>query len=240
MATYDDVRVDIQVVFKLFDDATKEHKPDWISCQAGCSWCCWSMNSLISWSEAVVMLEAIRGMSAEEREAIALRAKQEVELLLTDPDIAYFSEGRKIEPDELDKLNQALNRHLRPCALLDRKSGKCTIYNARPLACRTFGHTVVQIAGDNDGARGLFCRVIDDDFRDSRMDTQFLDATPFFKAIHQMAGAPNVFALPIAFWIHHAANGGNDWSLDNPEKMFENVLPFFRELKTEPEGEDEP
>jgi Fe-S-cluster containining protein len=49
------------------------------------------------------------------------------------------------------------------CPLLDLKHGLCTIYEVRPIACRTYGYY------DQRGI-GLYCKDIEQDVAEGRLD----------------------------------------------------------------------
>lgn len=234
----DDVLVQTRAVYQVTDDAVAQHRPAWIPCKAGCSFCCWTMNSMVTWLEAATIFHQVKTWSAEQKRALIERATNERALLLADPDIGKFAEGVEIKPEELTNLNAAFRRYVRPCAFLNRADGTCSIYDERPMACRMFGHVSVQSA--NAEPAGYFCDVVEKDF-DAQVEKiktgaakddtlNLLDATPFFKVVNRMAGAPHVFALPLSFWVWEVANG-TEWNIDYPERLFERFLGWFHPLE---------
>jgi Fe-S-cluster containining protein len=64
------------------------------------------------------------------------------------------TEWERIEPRLGEGFERALEDE-RVCALLDRATGACTVYDARPIACRAYGFYV-----GRDGGR--WCATIED------------------------------------------------------------------------------
>ena len=83
-------------------------------CRAGCDACCRSLGALPSLTEpeADLLWTAIEALSAEARAQI----------------------DRRVEA-----LGKQASRPI-VCPLLDDASGRCRVYEARPLACRTYGY----------------------------------------------------------------------------------------------------
>jgi Fe-S-cluster containining protein len=229
--TLDDVAVNIGALYIIADTNIAKNKPDWIPCRAGCSWCCYSMNSIVTWVEAYYLLKEIKDWSEEDKKDLKDRAENEMMFLMADEDIAAVASAGTIKPDSRDKFNKALRRHIRPCPILDLKTGKCRAYEHRFMACRLFGSTVAQM-GDEEYA-GYYCNVVEEDAK-AHPDEQLLNATPIDEVRFIMAGAPNVYAMPIASWIQTLVVGekeGLGYSLDNVEPLFEKFMPMFQPLK---------
>lgn len=98
-----------------FTDATSARRKADITCSAGCSSCChaWLTVSAVEAHELIVALD---GLADPAREAIRVRGAHELQR-----ETAGESPAR--------------------CAMLD-DDGRCGVYEARPLVCRTQGHAL--------------------------------------------------------------------------------------------------
>lgn len=103
--------------------ATREAHP-WWPCREGCDRCCRSLPHLptISRPEWDRLKDALDRLAPEVHAAIVRRTKEEA-----------MKAGEKVI-----------------CPMLDRERGSCLVYEARPIACRTYGFYV-----ERDG--GLHC-----------------------------------------------------------------------------------
>lgn len=227
--TLDDVALNIASLYKIVDGAMSESKPEWLPCQAGCSWCCYSINTTVTWVEAMYLARDIMNWNDEAIEDLKKRAQAEVTMLLADKDIAAIVTEGDIKPDGREKYAKAMRRHIRPCPMLDIKTGKCRAYTSRFLACRLFGQTV---AHQNKEPALYGCNVVMEDVQ-THPETQFYDAEPFVRPLYQMSGAPNVYAMPVAFWINELIQGevnNMGFSLRNPDPMFERFMQMFNPI----------
>jgi len=104
--------------------AIREAHPTW-PCQLGCDLCCRTLPRLpvLTGAEWQRVREALVGLPAEVRTAIAARLRET-------PDAGPV-----------------------PCPLLDPARGACLVYEARPIACRTYGYYT-----ERDG--GLHCSLV--------------------------------------------------------------------------------
>lgn len=237
--TLGDALVNLAALQSLLDEALAANKPDWIPCRAGCSFCCWQMNEMVSWLEAAHIFNAVRGWDAGQKMQLVARALREVDALMADPDIMQFANGDEITPERLPDLAAAFRKHVRPCAFLNRERGECMIYDARPTHCRVFGQSVV-MRRDADDPALYGCTVVAGDVQahlNADEDVSLFDVTDFFKAQRIMEGAPHVTALPLAFWVKVVAEGP-DWSLDHPELLFERFIENYKPLQLEAVRED--
>ena len=75
-------------------------------------------------------------------------------------------EATPVPPEVAGRIAEALLQSQGPyiCPWLDRPSGRCLVYEARPLACRTYGFYV-------ERGRGLYCHKIE-----KRVETGEMDA----------------------------------------------------------------
>lgn len=232
--------VNLAALHSVLDDALAANRPEWIPCRAGCSFCCWQMNEMVSWLEAAAIFNVVREWDASRKSALVTRALREVDALMADDAIMQFADGNEITPERLPDLAGAFRKHVRPCAFLDRASGNCTIYDVRPMHCRVFGQSVVMRRDEDDPA--LYgCTVVAGDTRAQIATTgeaELFDVTDFFKAQRLMEGAPHVFALPLAFWVKTVAEGP-EWSLDYPETLFERFVENYKPLEFQAVRESE-
>jgi len=109
-----------------------------IACGKGCAWCCHGLKVEVTPPEAIAIAEY-------------LRIKSDPEQL---PGIGERLLDEAAEASSLSKTDRWLSR--RACYFLDRASGSCAIWEARPLACRS--HTSLDASacqsahsGEGDG-----------------------------------------------------------------------------------------
>ncbi len=230
MSTLDDVLIDLRVFYNLTDEALTQQHPSWIPCRAGCSFCCYSQNTLIAWNEAYMIAREVATWDFERQMALVDRAKRERDMFLSDPEFAELV-GGNFGPENLAKLRAALNRHLRPCPFLNRKAGQCMIYEHRPLTCRVYGQTIHKPDVKAEPI-GYFCEIVNVAAMEQESGAiSLINSAPLFKTLYEMAGAPTVHALPLCFWIMELYDG-EMWSLNDPEPMFETMLVYYRSLST--------
>lgn len=105
---------------EVFTRATSERRAADLACSAGCSSCCEAWLS-VSAVEADELRRALARLSSEERNHIRTRAEREL-------------------------TREASGERAARCALLD-EAGRCSVYEARPLVCRTQGHALRYPAG---------------------------------------------------------------------------------------------
>jgi Fe-S-cluster containining protein len=121
-----------------FDEA-RRRAGDWLACGPGCSECCigpFPVTRLDVW-------RLRRGLAALTREdparagRIVDRARRAARALTRDypgePDTGRLAA-------DVDLLDRFFERHgSLPCPVLDPDSGRCELYGARPVSCRTYG-----------------------------------------------------------------------------------------------------
>lgn len=116
-----------------------------IPCRAGCSHCCYGPFD-ISAADVEMVREAVAGLPDEARREVEEQAQAQVaryrtELPLWSPP---FDIG-DIDEAAFDALCTTLRAE--PCPCLDQ-TGRCRIYDARPLVCRLIGLPLATPAGD--------------------------------------------------------------------------------------------
>lgn len=131
----------IQIVDAAFAD-TARRSGDWLVCRPGCTQCCvgaFAINQL----DALRLRQGLAELEsrAPERAAqIIDRARASAKLLSPDfpGDVAT---GVLNEGDEAEmKFSNFANDE--PCPVLDPETGKCELYESRPMTCRVFGPPV--------------------------------------------------------------------------------------------------
>jgi Fe-S-cluster containining protein len=99
-------------------------QPQNLQCGRGCSLCCYGLFEIGS-GDVPVIAEGLEKLHSSRRKKIIRRA-----LELHAPNL------RECTPDEKEAFFEKTKST--PCPLLD-ESGACTMYEHRPLVCRTFG-----------------------------------------------------------------------------------------------------
>ena len=109
-----------------------------LSCHSGCFGCCIGLFS-ITFPEAIAVRQAVAALPRGARVAVLGRARRAVERTrssfpgdpgagILDPERTDASEERWFE-----------SARLLACPALELPSGRCAVYAARPITCRTFG-----------------------------------------------------------------------------------------------------
>ncbi|MDP7981335.1 YkgJ family cysteine cluster protein [Bacillus sp. WLY-B-L8] len=116
-------------------------------CKKGCFNCCYDVFP-VSVLEFELLLEEMRNIGLEFAEMVFEKALKHLELFReSNPDLyrrleedASFKGKREIDIQDIEQYEQT-KRFPFPCPMLDENTGSCTIYNKRPMICRTFGTT---------------------------------------------------------------------------------------------------
>lgn len=103
-------------------------QPQNLQCGAGCSLCCYGLFEIGS-GDVPIIAEGLETMPAARRRKVIRRAVEIVESSLH-PNL------RECSPEEKEAFFERTKAT--PCPNLDEK-GLCTMYEHRPLVCRTFG-----------------------------------------------------------------------------------------------------
>ena len=131
----------IQILDAALADTTKK-SGDWLVCRPGCSSCCvgiFPINQL----DALRLRRGLKDLqrSAPERAAaVQARARDAVARhageFPGDPVSGILNEGDEAEEQFSEFANDE------PCPALDPVTGKCELYESRPMTCRVFGPPV--------------------------------------------------------------------------------------------------
>jgi len=128
----------IQIVDSAFADAARR-SGKWLLCRPGCTQCCigvFAINAL----DAVRLKEGLKNLEklAPERAArVRERAREAVSRLSKgfpgDPATGLLHESDESARRFADFANEE------PCPALDPETGRCDLYESRPMTCRVFG-----------------------------------------------------------------------------------------------------
>ncbi len=123
---------------ELWDKGIAQTRPGEVACRAGCFGCCVGLFE-ISLPEALFVLEGFLALSQEERAEISVRAERLVRRSATlfpgDSHKGVLDSERSEEADDayFDVVADTA------CPMLELPSGRCRIYEFRPITCRTYG-----------------------------------------------------------------------------------------------------
>ena len=142
----------VQIVDQSLADATlRAHKPDgssWLACHPGCTPCCHGVFR-ISALDAERLRAAFSRLQDEDparANAIQTRADALATQLRShfpgDPETGLLSEDEAAWDNFAD-----LPEADAPCPVLHPLTGRCELYEARPLTCRVFGPPVQNESG---------------------------------------------------------------------------------------------
>jgi Fe-S-cluster containining protein len=131
----------VQIVDAALAEAARKSGP-WLVCRPGCTQCCigpFPINQLdvARLREGMQKLEAIDPVRAAQ---VRDRARDSVQRFSPsfpgDPATGILAEDEEAEARFADFANHE------PCPALDPATGRCDLYSARPMTCRTFGPPV--------------------------------------------------------------------------------------------------
>ena len=103
-------------------------QPSCLSCRVGCSACCVGLFEIAA-ADVAVIVDAVRRLPADQRAALVSKAEAIAEES-GHPDLRSL--GATEKEAFFDRVADT------PCPALDA-DGACSIYDARPIVCRTFG-----------------------------------------------------------------------------------------------------
>jgi Fe-S-cluster containining protein len=131
----------IQIVDAALEDAARR-SGDWLVCRPGCSQCCvgaFAINQL----DATRLRNGLAELAKRYPERAARiidRARSSAKRLSLDypgnASTGMLDEGGEAEKRFSDFANDE------PCPVLDPETGKCELYESRPMTCRVFGPPV--------------------------------------------------------------------------------------------------
>ncbi len=136
----------VRVASAAWDSAAARTRPGEVACRSGCYGCCVGLFD-ISLPEAALVREGVGRLSARDREDVVRRARQIVE----ETAAAFPGDARAglLDPERSEESDDDYFAVVadRACPMLELPSGRCRIYEERPITCRTYG-----FAWSKDGA----------------------------------------------------------------------------------------
>lgn len=134
------------VASAAWDRAAARTVPGEIACRAGCFGCCVGLFD-ISLPEAALVRAGVARLDVEDREDVFRRARRIVE----ESAAAFPGDVRTglLDPARSEDADDHYFAVVadRACPMLELPSGRCRIYEERPITCRTYG-----FAWSRDGA----------------------------------------------------------------------------------------
>jgi Fe-S-cluster containining protein len=126
----DTARALVQIVDAALAEAARKAGP-WLACKPGCTPCCYGPFPITA-DDASRLRQGLAALDAERVSAILARARESA---------ARFE--REYPEDTVARIlaeDEAADSE--PCPALDLETGRCDLYEARPITCRTFGPPV--------------------------------------------------------------------------------------------------
>lgn len=131
----------IQIVDSALADATRRSGA-WLVCRPGCTQCCVGVFS-ISQLDALRLSHGLRELESRDPQragAIRKRARAAIERFAPafpgDPETGILADDEDAESRFEDFANDER------CPVLDPATGRCELYESRPITCRAFGPPV--------------------------------------------------------------------------------------------------
>ena len=128
--------------------ASAEKAGHWLACRPGCAQCCVGVFA-ISGLDALRLQQGLKELERTDpkrAEALHERVRASVERIAAEfPGEATSGLLAESEMDFEERFAEYANEE--PCPVLDPATGRCDLYAARPMTCRTFGPPVYSAAG---------------------------------------------------------------------------------------------
>ena len=128
----------VQIVDAALADATRR-SGDWLKCKPGCTQCCVGVFPISQLDAARLRygLERLEADDPKRAQRVRKRLKQASALLVDDfpgdRETKVLDESEEAQARFEDYANDVT------CPVLDPKSGRCDLYEWRPITCRAFG-----------------------------------------------------------------------------------------------------
>lgn len=126
------------VAGKAWDAAAAKTGAGEIACRAGCFGCCIGLFE-ISLPEAVLVRAGVARLSPADRQDVVRRCRR----IVAETAAAFPGDapGGLLDPDRTEAADDAYFDVVadRACPMLELPSGRCRIYEERPVTCRTYG-----------------------------------------------------------------------------------------------------
>jgi Fe-S-cluster containining protein len=121
-----------------WNEGAAKSRPGEVSCRSGCFGCCVGLFE-ISVSEALLALDGVARLAPDERRQILERSRRIVSGSASafpgDPEMGV------LDPERTEAADDAYFDGVadKACPMLELPSGRCRIYEERPITCRTYG-----------------------------------------------------------------------------------------------------
>jgi Fe-S-cluster containining protein len=123
---------------RAWADAESRTAPGDLACRAGCFGCCVGLFE-ISLPEAALVRTGFERLAAEAREDARKRAQR----LVAETASSFPGDAGSglLDPERTEEADDAYFEVVadRACPMLELPSGRCRIYEERPMTCRTYG-----------------------------------------------------------------------------------------------------
>lgn len=131
----------MQIVDKAFAEAACKSGP-WLLCRPGCTQCCigaFAINQL----DAARLRQGMTDLAAHSPErAAAVRERARLSIRRLAPEFPGDPQTGVLYEDEGSKKRFEDFANDEPCPALDPLTGRCELYESRPMTCRVFGPPV--------------------------------------------------------------------------------------------------
>ena len=179
----------VQIMDAALADAT-HRAGHWIACRPGCTQCCYGVFAISQLDAARLRhgLQELENRDPLRADAIRERARAAIEHLTSafpgNPETGILSDNEDDEARFEDFANDE------PCPVLDPATGRCELYESRPITCRAFGPPVR--SEDGLGVCELcFQGASDEEIAACEMEVDPEDLESKLLAEMQRAGAPS-------------------------------------------------
>ncbi len=123
---------------RLWDEAARRTASGEVACRAGCFGCCIGLFE-ISLAEAVLVRSGVAALPEDVRADVLARARR----IVSESARAFPGDSGRglLDPERTEAADDAYFEAVadRACPMLELPSGRCRIYDARPITCRTYG-----------------------------------------------------------------------------------------------------
>jgi Fe-S-cluster containining protein len=142
----------VQIMDAAHADAARR-AGEWLACRVGCTQCCHGVFAINALDAARLRagMQALHGSDPQKAEAVQTRARA----WIAEYGSAFpgdLETGLLGNSDEEREQFEAFANHAE-CPALDRMTGRCDVYEWRPMTCRVFGPSVR--TADDNGDEGL-------------------------------------------------------------------------------------
>ncbi|RUS44609.1 YkgJ family cysteine cluster protein [Cohnella sp. AR92] len=206
-------------LFKLFEQVEhtvedyfmdKESKPQ---CFSGCNNCC-SDFFAVSEVELEIILDEIHNTWTEQEIAnLYKKVMNNVRAFQVEhPDVDNAIQTQLDYEGDLYKYSSFKGGKTRtsfPCPLLNKETGRCSVYNKRPMVCRTHGTTHLNLDEKLNSIESTVCEYIPSRIQNNAVTPDVTDMQTKYEEIVNVTteqGSLYVRKLPLFYGIHALAS----------------------------------